>query len=311
MKLEELVYEWLYVNHKDEIKPRTLLRYECLLKNYILPHFKDEEIDNIKPRDIQRWINVIKEDVSPRTNRHLSSSSLNTIIAILKLIFGYAYDFEIITINPMSRIKRIPHKEESSIKAFTRDEQVKIENYIERLDDNEYFPYILALYTGLRLGELLALTWKDINLKSSIINVNKTIYKYPEKDNKWIYITDSPKSKNSVRDIPMPSFIKDELRVLKKNRKSNYVIVKKDGSRINEKLLVYRYHMLLKRARVRYLSFHCLRHTFATRALENGIDIKTLSEILGHANAATTLNIYTHSLLKYKKQQIRKMKRLI
>lgn len=311
MTLKELVNEWLYINHKDEIKPRTLLRYECALKYYICPHFGDIEIENLTPRDIQNWMKILKEDISPRTNKPLSSSSLNTIIAILKLIFNYAYDYEIIRNNPTLRLKRISNKSDEVVKAFTRDEQIRIENYIERLHNDEYFPYILTLYTGLRLGELLALTWKDINIKLGVISVNKTIYKINTKDNKWEYVVDVPKSKKSIRDIPLPTFIKEKLRILKRDKKSIYVVAKSDGSRINDKLLVYRYKMLLKRAKVRYLSFHALRHTFATRALENNIDIKTLSEILGHANAATTLNIYTHSLMKYKRQQIKKMRRLI
>ncbi len=311
MTLKELIDEWLYINHKDNIKPRTLLRYECSIRNHIYPHFQNEIIDNLSPRDIQRWIKIIKEDISPKTQKPLSSSSINTIIAILKLVFNYALDFEIIKYNPMARIKRVSIREEVTVKVFTREEQIKIENYIERLENDEYFPFILTLYTGLRLGELLALTWKDINIKTGLISINKTIYKIPTKDNKWEYVTDTPKSKNSVREIPMPTFIKEKLRKLKRIRKSIYLVVRNDGTRINEKLLIYRYKMMLKRVRVRYLNFHCLRHTFATRALENGIDIKTLSELLGHANVSTTLNIYTHSLMKHKKQQIRKMKRLI
>lgn len=311
MTLKELIDEWLYINHKDDIKPRTLLRYECSIRNHIYPHFQNEIIDNLSPRDIQRWIKIIKEDISPKTQKPLSSSSINTIIAILKLVFNYALDFEIIKYNPMARIKRVSIREEVTVKVFTREEQIKIENYIERLENDEYFPYILTLYTGLRLGELLALTWKDINIKTGLISINKTIYKIPSKDNKWEYVTDTPKSRNSVREIPMPTFIKEKLRELKRIKKSIYLVVRNDGTRINEKLLIYRYKMALKRARVRYLNFHCLRHTFATRALENGIDIKTLSELLGHANVSTTLNIYTHSLMKHKKQQIRKMKRLI
>ena len=311
MKLSELLSEWLYENHKDEIKPRTLLKYECSIYNYILPYFKDEEIESLTPRTIQHWITIFKELKGPRTNQNLSNSSINNIIAILKLAFNYAVDFEIIPSSPLTRIKRVNKKENNTIKAFTRDEQIKIENYIERLNNREYFCYILVLYTGLRLGELLALTWKDINLKTGIMTINKTIYKTKNDNGEWYYMTDTPKSKNSNREIPLPPFIKEMIRQYKKEKKSTYVVAKEDGSRINDKLIVYRYKMLLKRSRVRYLNFHCLRHTFATRALENNMDIKTLSEILGHASASTTLNIYTHSLINHKRAQMRKIKRLI
>lgn len=311
MKFKELAKEWLYINHRDEIKPRTLLRYECCLNQHLYPHFQDEEIDNLTPRDMQRWIQILKEDVSNRTKKILSPSSINTFIAILKMIFGYAYDFEIILNNPTARIRRMPSKEEKRVKAFTREEQIRIENYIEKQNNNEYFPYILVLYTGIRLGELLALTWKDINLKTGTMTISKTLYKYPTTNGKWEYRIDSPKSIKSNREIPLPMFLREKLAVMKKEKKSQHVVSRNDGTSINDKTLIYRYHMILKRTKTRYLNFHCLRHTFATRALENNIDIKTLSELLGHANAATTLNIYTHSLMKHKRQQIKKMKRLI
>lgn len=311
MKVYELANEWLYIYHKDDIKPRTLLRYESLLRFHIIPLLGEEEIDNLKPRDIQLWIAKLKQCKNNRKEQLLSPSSINSMIAVLKMMFNYALDFEIITNNPISRIKMLPKRNIENNKAFTREEQIKIENYIERINNDEYFPYILTLYTGLRLGELCALLWKDINLKSSTISINKTVYRLPNEDNKWVYKIDTPKSSNSNRDIPIPTFLRNKLAELKKTKKSIYFMTKNDGSRLDDKLLVARYKSLLKKAKVRYLSFHSLRHTFATRALESGIDIKTLSEILGHSNVSTTLNIYTHSLIKHKKQQIKKIKRLI
>lgn len=311
MTLIKLIDEWLYENHKNNIKERTLLRYESLIKH----HFIDNEIvgknvDDINPRDIQRYINRLREKTSTRTGNNLSSSSINTIIAILKLVFDYGNDFEITSNNPMQRIKRLKTNKINEIKSFTRDEQIKIENYIEKVNNDENFGIILTLYTGLRLGELLALTWKDINLKNGILYVTKTQYKIKEKD-KWIDRVSTPKTNNSIREIPLPSFLKDKLKELKKNKRSSRVVSRNDGSRLDEKTFIYRYHQILKKSHVRILNFHCLRHTFATRALENKIDIKTLSEILGHANASTTLNIYAHSLMDHKKKQMRRFKRLI
>ena len=311
MKFSELANEWLYMNHKDDIKPRTLLKYECNLKYHLLPNFKDEEIENLKPRDMQRWICVLKTNPGVRHERPLTASSINGIISMLKMIFNYAEDFEIITGNPMRRIKNLSKPKTTDNKVFTREEQIRIEHVIEALNDDEYFPIILTLYTGLRLGELCALTWSDINLKSGLIKVNKTTYCLPKNNGRWEYIVDSPKSLKSIREIPIPSFLFDKLRELKRNRKSLFIVCKNNGEKMRDKELVYKYTGILKKAKVRYLSFHALRHTFATRALEQNVDIKTLSEILGHSSISTTLNIYTHSLIKHKKQQIRKIKRLI
>lgn len=311
MTFSELAHEWLYINHRDDIKPRTLLRYEGYLKYHLLPNFKDEVVETLKPRDMQRWVYVLKTNPGIRKDKPLSASSINGIIAILKMMFNYAEDFEIIPGNPMRRIKNLTRPPVREDKSFTRDEQIKIEHYIDSLQDDDNFPIILDLYTGLRLGELCALTWKDINLRTGMIRVNKTTYSLPDGKGGWEYRLDEPKTAKSIREVPIPSFLYDKLRELKKNREGPYIVKRKESSQRFDKALVHRYHMVLKRARVRYLSFHALRHTFATRALEQNVDIKTLSEILGHASVSTTLNIYTHSLLRHKKAQMRRLKRLV
>lgn len=312
MTINQLLSEWLYDNHADEIKERTFLRYESAIINHILPIIGDRDISNMTPRDIQSFLNYLKKQPSIRTNKPLSTSSLNTILTILKLAFGYANNFEITTNNPTTKIKRLKNNSNSvNINAFTREEQKKIERAIESFDNNEYFGIILVLYTGLRIGELLALTWKDINLKTGIMSITKTKYKTKDTHGSWEYTISTPKSSKSIREIPLPTFIVQRMKEIKKTSKSKYVVCKDTGEPILEKVLTNRYYSLLKKLGIRRLKFHCLRHTFATRALENKMDIKTLSEILGHANAATTLNIYTHSLMENKKHQMRKLKRLI
>ena len=311
MTIKELLKEWLYENHKNEIKERTLLRYECTMFTHILPKIGERDIKDINARELQKWINELRTSKSERTKRLLSPTSINTIVAILKMGYRYANDFDITDYNPTTKLKRVPPKEVEKAKAFTREEQIRIEKYIDSLNNDEYFGYILTLYTGLRLGELLALTWKDVNLKTGVITINKTQYKIRKNNGKWEYVISTPKSKKSIREIPLPVFIREKMKELKKNKQSEKVISRNDGSILKETVLTYRLGAMLKKIRVRRLNFHCLRHTFATRALENKMDIKTLSDILGHTNASTTLNIYAHSLMDHKKTQMRKMKRLI
>ena len=311
MTLKQLIEEWLYENHSKEIKKRTLLRYEVTLRTYVYPLYADYEIESITPRDVQHWVNLLRGEKSKATGRPLSPSSINSFIGILKQAFAYAEDYEIITSNPMRKIKRIPEKKDNKIQAFTRDEQIRFENYIEKMNNPEYFVYILVLYTGLRLGEVTALTWDDINLRTGIMTISKTKYKTIDKNGGWHYVIDEPKTERSIRQIPLPSFLIEKLRIYKREKVSKYVICHKDGRELTDKIIVWRLSIILKRAHIRWLNFHCLRHTFATRALEYKMDIKTLSELLGHANITTTLNIYTHSLLNHKRQAMRKIKRLI
>ena len=311
MTLKELIDEWLYENHKREIKNRTLLRYEGMLRTYLYPLYGGVDITTLTPRDIQHWINEMREIPSRYTGRPLSPSSINAFIGLLKQAFSYAEDYEILEYNPTRKLKRIPIKKDDKLRVFTREEQIKIENYIDKLNDEEYFVYILVLYTGLRLGEVTALTWNDINLKTGVMNIDKTKYKTVDEEGVWYYVTDTPKTEKSIREIPLPTFLKEKMKEMKKNKKSKYVICRFDGRELTDKVIVWRLSRLLKRIKVRRLCFHCLRHTFATRMLENKMDIKTLSEILGHSNVTTTLNIYTHSLLNHKKQAMRKIKRLV
>ena len=311
MTIKELINEWLYENHKYEIKRRTLLRYETIINNHILNECGDVDINNVTSRDLQHYVNIVKNKISDYTHRPLSSSTINTVITVFKESFNYALDYEILTYNPALKLKRVSDKKDEKVKAFTKEEQIKLERYLSSDNRIENFVYILSLYTGIRLGEAMALTFKDIDFRSGVMNINKTKYKTKDENGKWVYYIDKPKTQKSVREIPLPSFLKEELKRLKNLKLSKKVVFKSDGGELNDKTVVWRLAHILKKIKVRRLSFHSLRHTFATRALENKMDIKTLSEILGHTNISTTLNVYTHSLIEHKKNQMRKIKKLV
>ena len=195
MTLHELIYEWLYENHQGEIKQRTLMRYECSVRTHISPFYGDYDINDITPRDLQKWINEIKSKISEATNRTLSPSSINTVVAVFKQSFRYAEDFGILSTNPSLKIKRVATKKDEKVRTFTKEEQIKIEKYIDNLNNDEYFVYILVLYTGLRLGEVMALTFKDINFKTGIMIINKSKYKARDDSGRWKYVIDTPKTK--------------------------------------------------------------------------------------------------------------------
>lgn len=312
MKLNELFHEWLYDNHHDVIKPKSFMRYEQTYRINVAPYYGEIDIETITPRDIQQWINEMKHRTSETTKKALSPASINIAILVLKMCFNYSVDFEILEKSPMTRIKNVPiDRHNKVLRVFTREEQIKFEKYVENKQDDEFFVYILTLYTGLRLGEVMAITWKDINLKSGIMSVNKSIALVKTDNGEYKYVTSMPKTKNSIREIPLPMFLREKMKIMKKEKKSQYVIVKNNGERLTDKIVVWRFTQMIKKLKLRHLSFHSLRHTFATRALEMNMDIKTLSEILGHADIGTTLNIYTHSLINHKRQQMRKMKRII
>lgn len=172
------------------------------------------------------------------------------------------------------------------------------------------FGVVLCLYTGLRIGEVLSLTWDDIDLQKGIITVSKSCHDSWE-NGKYVKIIDTPKTDCSERIIPLPKQLLLRLREYKKSSSGNYVIC---GERVyGAQVRSYQksFELLLKRLKLPHKGFHSLRHTFATRALECGMDIKTLSEILGHKNPTITLKRYAHSMLEHKTEMMNRLGKLL
>lgn len=311
MRFNDVLLEWLNESHKFYIKENTLMRYRCSINNHIIYYFSNYQIEDINPRVIQKYIYELKETSSDRTRRPLSNSTINNIIAILKLFFNYCVEYEIIAKNPMIKVKNLPITRYKENKVFSKNNQKKFENYIVESNDASNFIYIFALYTGLRMGELLPLVWKDIDLRIGEVHVTKNQSTIKDDNDHWVERISSPKTSRSYRTIPLPRFLIIHLKHLKRLKLSKYVFTNNEGERLSRKRVTANYAHILKVLKIQYIPFHSLRHTFATRALENNMDIKTISEVLGHSNAAMTLNIYSHSLPDQKRLQMRKMKRII
>ena len=207
-----------------------------------------------------------------------------------------------------NKIKR-PKPKEKQVECFSIQEQKKIEEAALSAKKDKYRGIILCLYTGLRIGELLALTWNDIDFDKNILSVTKT-YHDGNENGEHIRIIDTPKTENSMRQIPLSKTLVKILKEIKKKSKCEFVIA--DG----EKPVFIRsyqrmFELFLKELKLPHKGFHSLRHTFATRALECGMDVKSLSEILGHKNAMITLNRYAHSLWEHKAEMMNKLSKML
>ena len=165
---------------------------------------------------------------------------------------------------------------------------------------------IISLYTGLRIGELLSLTWDDIDLQKGIIYVSKSCFD-SWKNGEYIKVIDTPKTDSSERIIPIPKQLLARLKVYKKTSSGNYVVCGEHIHGAPIRSYQKSFEILLKELKIPHKGFHALRHTFATRALECGMDIKTLSEILGHKNPATTLKRYAHSMFEHKTEMMNRL----
>ena len=193
---------------------------------------------------------------------------------------------------------------------FSKEEQRRLECFLLNNLNNTTVGIYISLHTGLRIGEICALTWNNVDLENLTIKIRHTIARVKhiseEFNEKSQLIIDSPKTKSSNRDIPISTSLLSVLKAVKKDSINKFVLSDTDTF-IKPRTYEYRYHQILNKCNLPALNYHALRHTFATRCIEAGVDAKSLSEILGHANVSITLNTYVHSSMEMKRNQLEKI----
>lgn len=300
--------EWLTHYIKPSSKQRTFEQYSGAAQIHILPNLGDFKLTDLTPFVLQKFITGLTENGNKRTGKGLSPNFVKTILSIVRNSLKTAHLVGYLPEYSANKIK-CPKPREKQVECFSAWEQKKIEEAALSAKKDKYRGIILCLYTGLRIGELLALTWNDIDLEKSILSVTKTCHDGNE-NGKHLRIIDTPKTENSRRQIPLSKMLVKMLKGIKKKSKCAFVIA--DG----EKPVFIRsyqrtFELLLKKLGLSHKGFHSLRHTFATRALECGMDVKSLSEILGHKNATITLNRYAHSLWEHKAEMMNKLSKML
>lgn len=298
MKLKAMLELWLDSYMKYTIKIRTYNRYKSICEQHLIKELGKYELEELKP-------NILQELLLKKISAKYSINTIRGIISVLKQALRLAITLEYIDKEYCSSLK-IPSCEEKKISIFNKEEQKAIELFCLNHNKRNYLGVIICLYTGIRLGELLALTWDDIDFNTNMLLINKTSYS-AKVDGKTKIIVDKPKTKKSNRLIPLPKQLVKLLKIMKKDSKSKYIITTRDFGMVGNRSYQRTFKSILKKSNVMYRNFHTLRHTFATNAIEIGMDVKTLAEILGHANAMVTLNRYSHSLLNYKIEMMNKL----
>lgn len=288
---------------EKEIKNKrsTIARYRAITYNHLIPYFSDRPIsrDNI---------NAFILDKS--NTGHLQEKTVYDIVTVLMQIVKYGINMGLL--QDFSYVISRPTIHKKELEILTEDEQKKLVNYIKQAVTCENIGILLSLYSGLRIGEICALKWQDIDIHSGTISITRTMQRIPVADenseNRTTIVTDVPKSQKSLRIIPIPEFLKTELERLSKNcPPTAYVLTASETKYTEPRTYQYKFKKTLEQAEIRNINFHALRHTFATRAIEQDIDVKVLSEILGHATINFTLERYVHISLNFKKQNIEKL----
>lgn len=304
MKYIDWVIQWLENYIRPSVKVRTYERYRLIIEQHIKDKTGSIELNDLSPLVLQSFITELLQSGNRKTGKGLSANSVNAIISVIQSSLKTAHLLGLTREYTADKLKR-PKLKEKPVECFTLAEQKRIEQAILNGKKDKLYGILLCLYSGLRIGELIALQWSDIDLTKGILTISKSCH-----DGKDGLIIDEPKTATSRRIIPLPKQLLPILRSVKK-RSDSPSVVSANGSTVSVRSYQRSFELLLKKLKIPHKGFHSLRHTFATRALECGMDVKTLSEILGHKNPTITLNRYAHSLMEHKTDMMNKLGKLL
>lgn len=306
-KVSDVAAEWLASTSMNR-KESTKLKYSQIIETHIYPDLGNYNISSITEIDINNFLVMKLADGRIDKKGGLSSSYVKTMGIIINSILKYASERGYCKLFN-SKIQK-PIVEKKIINVMKASEQKNLEDKLKDDCSLTALGVNIALNTGLRIGEICALRWTDIDLTTGIIHIAQSVVRVkstePEGRLKTKLILDIPKTGTSKRDVPITAKLMKILMKAKKNTESPYVISYTDEF-VSPRTFEYRFHKLLNKYNITDTNFHVLRHTFATRCVEAGVDIKSLSEMLGHANVGITLNTYVHSSIEMKRSQLEKL----
>lgn len=300
---KDWIYEWL-LEKKDYIKESTYANYSNNIFNHIIPKLGNYYISDINHKIIQDFLLELSKNGRKDGNGGLSEKSIKDITIIIKGSIRKGINenkikhFELLFNYPKDNNNK-------SLYILTKNEQNKITDYVLENITSKNIGLLIALYSGIRIGELCALQWKDFDFKNNKLIISKTIQriyiKDKEKNTSKVIIT-TPKTINANREIPINKDFGDILKQIR-NNPENYIL-SNDYKYIEPRTYRKYFNKVLKQLKIKQFNFHSLRHTFATNCISLGCDYKTVSELLGHSNVNITLNLYVHPRYSQKKKCI-------
>ena len=299
--LSTYAFEWL-----DTVllycKQSTYVKYHNIVHKHIIKELGNLIISEIETNTLSIYCQ------QKQFNDKLSSKSVKDILSVIKQIFKYASNSGAVINCDFSNVSVKSNHEETSI--ITNFQLRKLIDFLTTHINHVNVGILLSLYTGIRIGEVCALKYDDLNIESRILRIDKTmqrIQNFNGNSNKTDIVISSPKSTCSLREIPIPQSVVDIIIENKLYSKSSYILTGEKDRYIEPRTLQNKFNKIASSCGIENVTFHMLRHTFASNCIEAGVDAKSLSEILGHSNVNITLNRYVHSSMKIKKMNIEKL----
>lgn len=302
---KEVIAMWQKAN-QNRYKGATSLKYDNLINKHILPVLGSYRLSEINTLVIADFMNSKLSTGRLDHTGGLSPSYVRSIMLIVFEVVDFAVKEDMC--EPLRMQIHKPAIEKSALEILDASSQSFLERQLFLCPSETGVGVLISLNTGLRISEVCALKWSDIDFEKAILSVHSTVarVKSIETDKRTALIIDRPKTKSSIRDIPISAKLMKILIELYEKRKSDYVISDNQNF-VSPRTYEYRFHKILEQYHIKSVNYHALRHTFATRCVEYGVDVKTLSEILGHSNVSTTLNTYVHSSMDRKREQLEKL----
>lgn len=295
LTINKVMTEWLYES-KNQLKISSYQKYNTIFTNHISDQIGELPLKYLTPRIITQFTDSLLSE-------ELSRETVNLVLIVLGMGLSNAKDKYKVDVPEIHLLKTA----KSQTGVFSESEQQKIVQHLLSQSDIFSFGILLALYTGFRIGEICALKWEDIT--DNTIHICKTMQRLKNAAGVTEVMILPPKTDSSDRIIPIPAALKT---IIEQHRQeSGFILARSNGKFTEPRLLQNKFVKCLAECGIDKANFHTLRHTFATRCIESGVDVKTLSELLGHSDVKTTLNRYVHSSFDLKQKSIDKLSLLI
>ena len=296
---EEIVVLW-QADKKQYVKRSTYSTYSLLVNNHLIPAFAGVY-------DVTE--DMVQSFVFTKLEQGLSQKSIKDILIVLKMILRFGVKQGCLEHREID-VKFPTERERQEVEVLSRNNQKHIMEYVQSHFTFMNLGIYICLCAGLRIGEVCALVWDDIDVENGVINVSKTIqriYVIEGGEKHTEVIIDTPKSKNSIREIPIARDLLKMIKPFKKVVNGRFYVLTNSAQPTEPRTYRNYYKRLMTQLDMPKLKFHGLRHSFATRCIESKCDYKTVSVLLGHSNISTTLNLYVHPNMEHKKKCVEQM----